>query len=419
MFVLQNENKAESFKKDFKQFLNSAKDLLFRKSKKQSQTLESYVEENQLIQSHPIVEKPNLPFIFADSSNYFTVNNKMNPIDKHLNTVMLSIDTLFRPNYFQTKSTDFIYTLPVPLKNIASMQLTSMELPRNFYEFSASLNNNYFTINLYNMCYQNLPIPNVSHKIEIPDGNYTHDKMQNVLNNYFLNIGGGLDFLTVNIDSNTSKTIIRVSNPYDLMSNPNTRFKIPYNQKNDMYNTSGIFVPGTTNNDYYSPDFYFEVDFTTKNTHLYENMGWMLGFTNPKYSVKSSDQIINYIFLSTGTVVFKVCLVSESSYGSSYTNYLFLEIDDYNNNNQVNTIYANNNSLSFISNNILARISLNNVAYTIIQNNAADNVTKKREYYGPIRLEKLRIRLLNKYGKVVDMVNNNYSFVLELKQIYS
>jgi len=129
--------------------------------------------------------------------------------------------------------------------------------------------------------------------------------------------------------------------------------------------------------------------------------------------------LINQIFLGTATITLQRCLVSESSFGSSYTNYLYLEVDDFNNNCQTNTIYAYNEPASYISNNILARISLNNVAFTIIQDNASDTINKKREYYGPIRLEKLRIRLLNKYGKVIDLNNNNYSFVLELKQIYS
>ena len=44
---------------------------------------------------------------------------------------------------------------------------------------------------------------------------------------------------------------------------------------------------------------------------------------------------------------------------------------------------------------------------------------KTREYFGPVKLEKLRIRLLNKFGHVIDMNQNDFSISFEIKENYN
>ena len=53
-----------------------------------------------------------------------------------------------------------------------------------------------------------------------------------------------------------------------------------------------------------------------------------------------------------------------------------------------------------------------------LTDNASDGIFKKREYFGPIKLEKFKIRILNKYGEVINLKQNDFSFVLEIKQLY-
>ena len=52
----------------------------------------------------------------------------------------------------------------------------------------------------------------------------------------------------------------------------------------------------------------------------------------------------------------------------------------------------------------------------LICENGSDKTFKKREYYGPIKLEKLNIRLLDRFGKPLSLAQNDYSFVLDIKQ---
>ena len=74
---------------------------------------------------------------------------------------------------------------------------------------------------------------------------------------------------------------------------------------------------------------------------------------------------------------------------------------------------------TYLGNNILARITLTSNAFTIFIDTAQSHVFKKREYFGPVKLEKMRIRLLNKYGDVIDLMDNDYSFLLEITQLYT
>jgi hypothetical protein len=57
--------------------------------------------------------------------------------------------------------------------------------------------------------------------------------------------------------------------------------------------------------------------------------------------------------------------------------------------------------------------------YNSIINTTTDCVLNKREYFGPVRLEKMIIRLLDRFGKVIDLNWNDYSLVVEVIQLYS
>ena len=139
----------------------------------------------------------------------------------------------------------------------------------------------------------------------------------------------------------------------------------------------------------------------------------MLGFRNETYTIIKDNTYTSLIDRIPSTV-YEGFIMSESSYGSTIDNYIFVEIEDYNNNYSTNNVISTNTN-SYIGNNILARIVLTSGSHTTITDNAGDFIFKKREYFGPIKLEKFRIRILNRFGDVIQI---NYSFVLELKQIY-
>ena len=104
-------------------------------------------------------------------------------------------------------------------------------------------------------------------------------------------------------------------------------------------------------------------------------------------------------------------------YGSSINRYIYFSIDDYQNNYQ-NSISGDNKEY-YIEDSILGRITVTAISNAIMVNNGADYVFKERNYFGPVRLEKIRIRVLNRFGEVINLNSNDFSIALEITQLYS
>ena len=283
------------------------------------------------------------PYTYTQPSNYF--KGDLNPVEKRYVTRSVCIDTLFRPNYDGTSSTDFMYDFPENYKNIVSMKVTAIELPIAWYDFSCDRKNNFFTI------------PTVSKTIKIPDGNYDDTDMIKTLS--FALQDTPIEF---NIDSATAKCIFTSSSE-------------------------------------------FELSFAVDSIDLYQTMGWNLGFRKESYTS-----------IKIGNVW---TIISEYSYGAAFDNYLFLEIDDFQRNFITDSIISViKPNKGYIGKNIIARIPFS-TSYNIINSNDSNCLFKAREYLGPVRLEKLRIRLLNRFGEVISMNQNDYSIMIEFVQLFS
>ena len=94
----------------------------------------------------------------------------------------------------------------------------------------------------------------------------------------------------------------------------------------------------------------------------------------------------------------------------------FLSVDEYAN-NKSDTFYSIFTN-SFLSKNILARISNNVVSYCSLNKDGLNLTTNKRYYFGPVSIKKLKIQLLNEYGQVVDLNNNDFSFSINIESQY-
>ena len=342
--------------------------------------------------------KPPTQFIYTNNGEFYP--GIINPLDKRIVTKNICVDTIFRQNHNSTKSTDFVYTMPKEIKNVSSMQITSFEFPYIWYSFSSEHKNNEMTIYLYNMP----DYPDKVHTITIPDGNYSKESFKTLMNNYFNKENGGLEYLCVDIDPVTTSTVFHVNSLF--------YFDIDDNDIDD--NDIDIYDQKT---------FYFVLDFTITsdpNRPLYKNLGWMLGFRKKWYTVNYDNTYLSYTANVLNTILYRGYINSESCYGCSIGNYFFVEIDDFHNNFPTDTIISiNDTNLNYLGKNIIARITITGDINSIITDNASDRIFKKREYFGPVNIDKFKIRILNRFGEVININNNDYSFTLELKQIYS
>ena len=323
----------------------------------------------------------------------------VNPIERRTITKIICIDSVFRPLIETTNSNNFLWTLANPQNNVISMKIVAMELPNMIYAFSDAKQNNIFQVNLFNIKGQ----ADASVLVTIPEGNYMSDDFATMMCNLFQCIGQGLQYLYFVINSSDSKAIIRT-----ITSTDGSGYV-------SLYDSTSVAT--------YSPNFYFVLNFDVKTTvcnvnyAYYKNAGWMMGFRQKTYTVTINNVYTDNI-ASTSPIIYQGFLKSESSYGSSIHNYIFIVVDDFNKNFITDSITSPVLNKSYIGNNILARITLANGFNCIINDNASDQIFKMRQYLGPINLEKLQISLVDKFGDPIDINKNNYSFAIELTILY-
>jgi len=284
-----------------------------------------------------------------------------------------------------------------------AIKLSAMELPNMWYSVSHKNRTNVFEMILsnfyqYDVNREKVFIEEIIHIIEIPDGNYRADYFENTLNNIFTNTKGGLDFLKVEIDEISAKTVIRARTCHDIGTNPK-----PYEPEHDLY----------------SPDFFFRLRLLTpemkrRNQPLNRTLGWMMGFKRESYEVGFTDSYTTTAVLNREhqEITYHAYLASESSYGNSVFQYVFLEIRDGKEAYRKDEVISNPN-LEIINKDILARITIGSSHNTVVIDNGSDQIFKKREYTIPVKIGALSIRLLDKFGDVIDLNGNDYSFLLE------
>jgi hypothetical protein len=331
------------------------------------------VEENG---ANFIIQKPNTPFSQSFPSEFYP--GTINPLKKRSLRQYLNIDTRFRDNYYSTSSTNFHLDLPIKFSDITTMQLTAFEIPNSYYYVSDKLGNNFFTITIEDT--------GVSQVFFIPNGNYTSTGIVNYLNHYVSSgvnggpLGGAAGFkdlvFSENVDSGigTGGTGSGSSQMVIGIKSTATLFNFTLNFQANSYGEEDTSTP------------------------LPLKFGWLIGFRNGIYTSNSS-------------------YVSEAVIDLKGFKYMFLVVDDYNNNVN-NSFYSAFNS-SVLNKNILARISLQNTSFfdTAAQNNLS-LVTTARQYFGPVDIQKLGIQLLDEYGRVIDLNNMDFSFCLTLQSIY-
>jgi hypothetical protein len=370
--IIISENVNNEFKRNFNHFLNDATNILLKSLHAEDAMQERKLDNVEFNPTHPIVHIPKDPFIYTQPSQAF--QGVVNPLERRIVTKVLSIDSEFRkplhnklhnPIEQITDSNNFMFQLQTPLENVISMKLVALELPRMWYSISSKMANNSFQIYLQNT--------DMLLTIVLPDGNYTNAELITSINNYFNNTLNGLEVLNFDINPITGKPFFYVD----------------------------VGTPAT---------FYYTLLFSGS------GFGTYLGFNNKKYKVSITDTYTNS-FLQSPAVTYIGYVTGESSCGL-VDNYIFLLVNDFNYNHDTNIISSQTHN-GFIGDNVLGRVTLNVSPDNLLINNPSDKIFKTREYFGPVRIRQLEIKLINKYNKIIDLLNNNFSLALEFQILYS
>ena len=328
------------------------------------------LEENHIVkQSNSFVVK------HRDAEPIDTFNSHLkagmiNPLKRNETKRILNVNTRFRNNYKSTSSTNFIFSLPFMLKNVVSMKLASNEFPTAVYTFSDKLCYNSFKITTYDIS-GGIIVNIVTTDVFIPNGTYPPTDLVTYLTNNVFN-AAPLNIVEVTYNDNTGKlTFSRTA-----AAPTNSYFNLDFSCKDKnpcYYTTHGDIDPNQL------------------------TAGWLMGFRQPVYKWENN-------------IPASPSYTGEGIYDYQGTRYFLLLVNDYQNNHGTSIISPFKEDM-LADNNILAKLSTD-----CCKTSCCEHI--QRKYFGPVNLTKLEIKLMDEYGRILDMNNMDYSLSFELEILY-
>lgn len=349
----------------------------------------------------------------------------INPINIRTTKQIMTIDSRFRSRYNETNASNYTVELPDPQKKVTSLRLISAIIPFSYYSVSETLNNNTFIVE---------EIKDISGvdtydcsgwKVTLPDGNYVPgwferkkgDNIQNVINALIEKSSQFGRWKNKLVNNN----YIGVGWEPDISGNEYVYKKIPFlNYDINIANGRSTFTTQISSEDICGNAFYgYRIHFNvnsdgTINNDLQLRLGWMLGFRNKltllskTYNPGDSGISMN---ASEGVV-----LMTNIKYG-------FLAVNDYKNNSSSSLVQCFSHG-GFLDKNILARLELgsdknDNGLYTLSDDSIAKLVNYKRDFFGPVDINKLELTLYDEHGRILELNNMDWVCSLEFTCLYS
>jgi len=290
----------------------------------------------------------------------------MTNVSKETRKKYINIDTKFCDDYANNR-----LNAGNPSFNLANYNIT---LPEKINEVKS-------------IVIRNVELPNTFYNISSSAGNHFFQITRTANgNSYMITLDDG------QYDQNSLKTAInaKIDAIWDLSS-------VNYNIINNISQISA--------NQQYTIQFAVSSRGDFDKYNVKSKLGWILGYRSIVYTDKKS-------------------YTSESLFNPCPTDYLFLEINDFNYSSATRLIglFLDN----FLDKNIIAKIpykscccnlpSLDNC--TTIFLNEENIISSVRNYFGPIHFQKIGIRLLNQFGEIVNLHHRDFSFTLEMDVLY-
>jgi hypothetical protein len=385
----------KKFKRDLISFLNEAVErIIHNKFPIKKENLPTTIAKNVILDTsnvpksselptsrmQNIIERPMTNYLNVQTSEYY--QGTINPLNTRTINKFITVDTRFRDRYYATSSSDFMITLPMRLNKVVSMQMTAIELPKNFYSICSEYCNNYFTMQIFQD--RNGVKYEFVRTIVVPDGNYTAERLVKQINDILC---PGPDPATE--DAFSCLEFILTSDGVNGFDSGNGRIVVQpkYVPPDYAYQIVEIVLN-------------FATDMNGNNDiiHVSQKLGWILGFVNVVYCGSNF-------------------YTSEKAIEPNPIKYIYLAVDDFN--KSVNESFITAFEKNGLKPNILARISGSGKGYenTII-NHEYTIISEPRKYFGPVDIQRLQIRLFDDYGRILNMNYSDYSFCLNIKILY-
>tara|TARA_B100001175_G_scaffold317168_1_gene333133 strand:- start:1209 stop:2654 length:1446 start_codon:yes stop_codon:yes gene_type:complete len=385
-----------------------------------------------------------------DNNNYTSLLENNKKVNKSVIKKTFTIDSIFRSNYdnLDNQSHDYIVELPETITNAVTMSISSIELPLSYHNISEELNNNIFNISVkkYNVNnstgieYDN-PDLNVdfSYNITLIPGIYESrftSSAQVVAADIVLEINNQIAAQVAPPPSPHVPTAQEIIIASDICSN--LTFEVSRQSGFGAFKYSNNTATGGVKlENGYEITINFNIDnnsirnFCSDNL-LYQKLGWQLGFRSQE--ITFGDNSVTTLIGGAGSPVtinsvtgtpepHTMSILSPGICHISYPRYLYIGLDDYQTSSRNYFAVA---SSSTIAPNIVARVNILSCLEdkTAFKNGGAPGdylYTLKhiREYFGPTNIKKIRVQILDEYGRNFSLNNMDWSFVASWECFYN
>jgi hypothetical protein len=343
------------------------------------------------LSEHPSLEKTIIP------------KESINGYDYDVTTSVYVFNTFGRNDFYNTTASSSTYDLPVKWKDVISVSLTAATIPNVMYAFNPEEGTDQIYIEEDNTGNAGI--------VTIPAGNYTPFELgvgtislipeasfpvslTKAINEQ---LGTG-DRFKVTIDiSNRKTTIVNSTHTFSM-----------FTLNKDLYNDPNVLQRNPLKSQCLNPfnnkiNIDYGVNPPPKETlppQIYAStMGYLMGFRE-----------IKYVGLKSYT--------SESIFTNTYSEYLYFCLDDYTGSQTLTNTYGVGNG-AMLKENILGVIPINSNLFTNTFDNNANFIYKKRDYFGPVDISRISVKLINQRGNLVNLHNTNFNFALQVKTIYN
>lgn len=373
----------------------------------------------------------------------------LNPINVKTVLTGMNIDSRFRDDYFTTSSSQFQFELPDIQRKVTSLRIASLDIPMTHYAVSNARGDSTFLIGTEQV--NTSPVTKaflMSHPaflssaldvelldftttpprilsvdtittnrsvyawlVTLPDGNYEMSwQSKSKAADLEVAMYEALDSSQAGLlDLNTGTFYALKSSSTQLGLDPTVDigYRVDHASGKSIFHIPS-FSTSVFTNTLYGQGFrlYFQVDSLGSfalTSNLQGRLGWQLGFRLHAYT-------------STDTC---------SSEGITMVigpRYMFLSLDDGQKNTGSNFIAAF--SQSTLDANIITRINLaaemdNSTVYKTCRDIGLSTVLNRtREYFGPVTISKLKLKLLDEYGRLLSLNHMDWSMTLVFDKLY-
>jgi hypothetical protein len=284
-------------------------------------------------------------------------------------------------------TTDFTVELDEPYDNVIALKVSGLEFMNTRYNVTEALGTNTFRIGAYEVN-STTGVPAGAPQWEtftLPEGDY--------------NI---LDLVTpitgaINVVLQAATNVI----------NRNVEVYLDTaNLKKVIFRVNPAAPPPATPGNIWAFDMDFRLE-KDPGRAAYLNLGWMLGFRKDQYTFALDYNLIPSTSAAIG-------YNAEAIANTAQPGFYLLEVNDYNNNNPTVVDYNCNSQYSFNIRNIIAKVPNTSSFDSVIFEDSSDRIWKTRNYFGPVRIKKLTVRLLDDVGRVVDTNDGDFTVTLEV-----